>query len=84
MSARRFASATMGREANFSSIQRSVESMLRSKSQNMTPSAKKFLVRSTCLEVISRPSRARALSVETGISKTEYGLSVPSVSGLPA
>ena len=44
--------------------------MLRSKSQNMTPRAKKFLVRSTCFEVMSSPSRARALSVVTGISKT--------------
>jgi hypothetical protein len=36
----------------------------------MIPSAKKFLVRSTCLEVMSRPSSALALSVETGMSKT--------------
>ena len=45
--------------------------MLRSKSQNMTPRAKKFFVRSTCLAVMSSPSRARALSVEIGIAKTE-------------
>ena len=35
----------------------------------MIPSAKKFLVRSTCLVVMSRPSSARALSVLMGISK---------------
>ena len=58
--------------------------MLRSYSQNMIPRAKKFFVRSTCLFVISSPSRARALSVEIGISKTVYCLSEPSVRGLPA
>ena len=44
--------------------------MLRSYSQNIRPRAKKFLVRSICLVVISRPSSERALSVEIGISKT--------------
>ena len=55
---------------NFDSIQAMVGSMERSNSQNMTPRAKKFLVRSTCLAVSSRPSRARALRVPTGISMT--------------
>jgi hypothetical protein len=50
----------------------------------MTPSAKKFFVRSTCLLDISSPSRARALSVLIGISKRLYCLSDPSVSGLLA
>ena len=58
--------------------------MLRSYSQNMMPSAKKFLVRSFCLEVMSSPSSARSLSVEMGISKTVYCLSEPSVSGFDA
>ena len=70
MSARRLASTMTGRAANLDSIQSMVGCMERSKSQNMTPRAKKFLVRSTCLAVMSRPSRARALSVLTGISKT--------------
>ena len=69
---------------NFALIQRSVGSMDRSYSQNMIPSAKKFFVRSTCLVVISRPSSARALSVEIGISKTLYCLRLPSVSGFDA
>ena len=43
--------------------------MVRSYSQNMMPRAKKFLVRSFCLLVMSRPSRARSLRVEMGISK---------------
>ncbi len=50
----------------------------------MRPSAKKFFVRSTCLAVMSSPSSARALSVETGISKTVYALSESSASGLVA
>ena len=50
----------------------------------MIPRAKKFLVRSFCLLVISSPSSARSLSVEIGISKSVYGLSEPSVSGLLA
>ena len=58
--------------------------MLRSYSQNMTPSAKKFLVRSFCLLVISRPSSERSLRVEIGISNVVYGLSDPSVSGFVA
>jgi hypothetical protein len=82
MRARLFASMKTGRFAYFSSSQWSVGSMLRSKSQNMTPSAKKFFVRSTCLGVMSRPSSARALRVVTGISWTLYALSEPSVSGL--
>ena len=43
--------------------------MLRSYSQNISPSAKKFLVRSFCLLVMSRPSSEPSLSVEIGISK---------------
>ena len=58
-----------GRAPNFESIQWSVGSMLRSYSQNMIPRAKKFLVRSFCLLVISSPSSDRSLSVEIGISK---------------
>ena len=50
----------------------------------MIPSAKKFFVRSICLFVISRPSSARALRVEIGISKTVNALSEPSPSGLAA
>ena len=50
----------------------------------MMPKAKKFLVRSTCLLVMSRPSSARALSALMGIEKTVYDLSEPSVSGLDA
>ena len=50
----------------------------------MRPRAKKFFVRSTCLFDISRPSSARALSVEMGMAKTVYGLSEPSVSGFSA
>ena len=64
------ASATTGRAPNFWSTQAIVGSMLRSYSQNMRPSAKKFFVRSICFEVIPRPSSAPALSVEIGISKT--------------
>ena len=71
-----------GRLPNLSSIQRSVGSMLRSYSQNMIPRAKKFLLRSICLVDISRPSSARALRVEIGISKTVKALSEPSPSGL--
>ena len=48
--------------------------MLRSYSQNMIPSAKKFLVRSFCLLVMSSPSSERSLSVEIGISNSVYGL----------
>ena len=58
--------------------------MLRSYSQNIRPSAKKFLVRSFCLLVMSRPSSERSLSVEIGTSKTVKALSEPSVSGLLA
>ena len=58
--------------------------MLRSKSQNMTPRAKKFFVRSTCFAVMSRPSRAPALSVEIGIGNTENAESDPSSSGFAA
>ena len=58
--------------------------MLRSYSQNMSPRAKKFLVRSFCLVVMSSPSSERSLRVEIGTSKTVYGLSEPSVSGLLA
>ena len=58
--------------------------MLRSYSQNMSPRAKKFFVRSICLFVISSPSRARTLSVEMGIAKTVYWLSEPSLSGFAA
>ena len=58
--------------------------MLRSYSQNMIPSAKKFFVRSFCLVVMSSPSSERSLSVEIGISKMVYALSEPSVSGLDA
>ncbi len=58
--------------------------MLRSKSQNMTPRAKKFFVRSTCFAVISSPSSARALRVLIGISWTLYSLREPSSSGLVA
>ena len=58
--------------------------MLRSYSQNISPSAKKFLVRSICFEVMSSPSSERSLSVEIGTSKTVYALSEPSVSGLLA
>ena len=58
--------------------------MLRSYSQNMSPSAKKFFVRSFCFEVMSRPSSERSLSVEIGISKVVNGLSEPSVSGFEA
>ena len=36
----------------------------------MSPSAKKFFVRSFCFDVMSRPSSERSLSVEIGISKT--------------
>ena len=55
--------------------------MLRSYSQNMMPSAKKFLVRSFCLLVMSRPSSARSLRVLMGISNTFQELSDPSLSG---
>ncbi len=79
-----FASATTGRAPNFASTQWMVGSMLRSYSQNMSPRAKKFLVRSFCFEVMSRPSSERSLSVEMGISKVVYGLSDPSVSGFVA
>ena len=65
-----FASATTGRAENFWSTQWIVGSMLRSYSQNMIPSAKKFLVRSFCLLVMSSPSSDRSLSVEIGTSKT--------------
>ena len=58
--------------------------MLRSYSQNMIPSAKKFLVRSFCLVVMSSPSSERSLSVEIGISKVVNALSEPSVSGFAA
>ena len=47
----------------------------------MRPSAKKFLVRSFCFDVISRPSRERSLSVEIGTSNTVNCLREPSVSG---
>ena len=50
----------------------------------MIPSAKKFLVRSFCLLVMSSPSSERSLSVEIGTSKTMKSLSEPSVSGLLA
>ena len=50
----------------------------------MIPSAKKFFVRSFCFVVMSRPSSARSLSVEIGISKTVNCLSEPSVSGFDA
>ena len=55
--------------------------MLRSNSQNMTPRAKKFFVRSTCFAVMSRPARAPALRVEIGITKTPNPESEPSVEG---
>ncbi len=42
----------------------------RSYSQNIRPRAKKFLVRSFCLLVMSSPSSERSLSVEIGTSKT--------------
>ena len=58
--------------------------MLRSYSQNMSPSAKKFFVRSFCLVVMSSPSSERSLSVEIGISKSCTALSEPSVSGFDA
>jgi len=47
----------------------------------MSPSAKKFFVRSTCLLVRPIPSRARLFSVETGTGKTFHCESEPSVSG---
>jgi len=50
----------------------------------MTPRAKKFFVRSACFDVMSRPSRAPALSVEIGIPKTANEESEPSVSGFSA
>ncbi len=65
-----FASAITGRAENLESIHSIVGSMLRSYSQNMIPSAKKFFVRSFCLLVMSSPSSERSLSVEIGISKT--------------
>ena len=58
--------------------------MLRSYSQNMSPRAKKFLVRSICLFDISSPSRARMLRLEIGMVKTVNDESDPSVSGLAA
>ncbi len=58
--------------------------MLRSYSQNMSPSAKKFLVRSFCLLVMSSPSSELSLRVEIGTSKTVNALSEPSVNGLLA
>ena len=58
--------------------------MLRSYSQNMIPSAKKFFVRSFCLVVMSSPSSERSLSDEIGISKVVYAFSEPSVSGFAA
>ena len=45
---------------------------------------KKFLVRSICFEVSSRPSAEFALRVEIGTSNTAYPRSEPSVSGLSA
>ena len=58
--------------------------MLRSYSQNISPSAKKFFVRSFCLVVMSSPSSERSLSVEIGTSKTVKAFSEPSVSGFDA
>ena len=78
------ASAITGRAPNFSSIQRKVGSMLRSYSQNISPRAKKFFVRSTCLFVRPRPSRARLLSVEMGTEKRCQADSDPSVRGFVA
>ena len=77
-------SAISGRFENLSSIQAIVPARSRSYSQNISPRAKKFFVRSTCLFVSPRPSSARLLRVEIGTLKTFHCLSEPSVSGLLA
>ena len=79
-----FASAMTGRAPNFCWIHAVVGSIERSYSQNIMPSAKKFFVRSFCLDVMSRPSSERSLRPLIGTSNTVTCLSEPSVSGLLA